>query len=182
MRDLAGKWPATPDWATATIDEAGVNIRTLSGLSQCLVSGDLAAWSAASGIAGPAVGAGMIATGGEYEVRIARDRVLAVSERPFTVEPGWHDGGFAVSVMDGGLHVFEIGGPGVSQVLARAMTLDPQKTSASASVLFAGIDVFLYYHASSERARLHVDRGLAPYLWEWFEQSSWLWRSDFGTT
>lgn len=171
MRDLAEKWPAAPDWS-ATIEEGGVSIRTVSRLSQSLVSGDLAAWARASGMAGEGVGAGMVASGEKYTVRIARDRMLAVGDRPFSIGPGWHDAGFAVSAIDAGLHVFEVRGPGLPDVLARGATIDLKKTGPSASVLFAGISILLYHHDSVERARIHVDRGLASYLWEWLEQSS----------
>ncbi|MDG4882816.1 hypothetical protein [Mesorhizobium sp. WSM4884] len=174
MRNLAEKWPAAPDWATAVLNKDSLGVRTLSGLSQLLVSGNLSAWSKASDLVGEGVGAGAVAGGGKYMVRIARDRVLAVGERPFPIAAGWHEGGFAVSIMDAGLHVFEIEGPGLAGLVARATTLDPQQASRSASVLFAGVNVLFYRFGHADRARLHVDRGFAPYLWEWLEQSSGL--------
>jgi hypothetical protein len=174
MRDLAEKWPAPPEWPMATISEDGLDIRAPAGLNQFLVSGDLSAWAKVSGIVGEGVGAGMIANGAKYTVRVARDRVLAVSSRSLSIQTGWHDAGFAVTAMNAGLLIFEIGGAGLDEMLARATTLDPQKTSASASVLFAGINVLLYRFETDARARIHVDRSLAPYLWEWLEQSSWL--------
>jgi sarcosine oxidase gamma subunit len=174
MRNLAEKWPAAPDFATATLNKNGVTIRTLGGLSQLLVSGDLTAWSKASGLAGEGVGAGAVAGGEKYMVRIARDRILAVGEQPFPIAAGWHEGGFAVSVVDAGLLVLEIEGPGLTALVARATTLDPAQTSRSASVLFAGVNVLFYRFGNLDRARLHVERGFAPYLWEWLAQSSGL--------
>jgi sarcosine oxidase gamma subunit len=171
MRNLAEKWPAAPDWATATLNKGSVGVRTLGGLTQLLVSGDLAAWSEASGLAGEGVGAGAIASGDRYMARIARDRVLAVGERPFPIAAGWHAAGFAVSVMDAGLHVFEIEGADLGRLIARGTALDPGQASRSASILFAGASVLFYRFGNPDRARLHVDRGLAPYLWEWFEQA-----------
>ena len=168
MRDLAGKWPPMPDWDSAAIDTGTLRMRTLSGLGQRLVSGDLGAWALASGIAGSGAGAGEVARGDRYMVRIARDRALAVSKAPPEVGPGWHGQGFAVSVMDAGLHVFEIAGPGTAGLLARATTLDPKASSSSAAVSFAGVHAFVYRHDGPETVRVHVDRGLAPYLWEWF--------------
>ncbi|TPI22409.1 hypothetical protein [Mesorhizobium sp. B4-1-1] len=170
MRNLAEKWPAAPDWATATLSKGSVGVRTLGGLNQLLVSGDLAAWSKASALAGEGVGAGAIAFGDRYMVRIARDRVLAVGEQPFPVAAGWHAAGFAVTAMDAGLHVFEIEGPDLDRLIARGTALDPGAASRSASILFAGVDVLFYRFGNRHRARLHVDRGLAPYLWEWLEQ------------
>ena len=174
MRNLAEKWPAAPDFAVATLNNDGVTVRTVGGLNQLLVSGDLTAWSQASGLAGEGVGAGAVASGEKYMVRIARDRILAVAERPSPIAAGWHEAGFAVSVVDAGMHVFEIEGPGLAGLVARGATLDPGQASRSASVLFAGVNVLFYRFGSPDRARLHVDRGFAPYLWEWLEQSSGL--------
>ncbi len=170
MRNLAEKWPAAPDWASATLSKGSISVRTLGGLSQLLVSGDLAAWSKASRLAGEGVGAGAIASGDKYMVRIARDRLLAVGEQSFPVAAGWHAAGFAVTVMDAGLHVFEIEGPDLDRLIARGTALDPGTASPSASILFAGVGALFYRFGNPDRARLHVDRGLAPYLWEWLEQ------------
>lgn len=171
MRNLAEKWPAAPDFATATLNKNGVTVRTLGGLNQLLVSGDLAAWSKASGLAGEGVGAGAVVSGDRYTVRIARDRLLAVAEQPFAIAAGWHADGFAVTVMDAGLHMFEIEGPDLDRLIARGTALDPGQPSRSASILFAGVSVLFYRFGNPNRARLHIDRGLAPYLWEWFEQA-----------
>lgn len=170
MRDLAEKWSPVPDWPAATIAGAGFTVRSLSGFSQYLVSGDLAAWSEMSGMEGAAVGAQATATGERYALRIARDRILAVSQRPFDIEPGWHERGFAVSSVDAGWHMFEIEGPGLNSLLARATTLDPAGATQSAAILFAGVNALCCRHGHGDRLRLHVDRGLAPYLWKWLEQ------------
>lgn len=166
MRDLAEKWPPMPDWDAAVIDSGALRVRTLSGLGQRLVSGDLDAWALASGIAGSGVGAMEVARGDRYMVRIARDRALAVSKAPPEVgpdvAPGWHGQGFAVSVMDAGLHVFEIAGPGTAGLLARATTLDPRASSVSAAVSFAGVHALVYRHDGPETVRVHVDRGWRP--------------------
>ncbi|TPN82597.1 hypothetical protein FJ987_28230 [Mesorhizobium sp. CU2] len=174
MRNLAEKWPAVPDFATATLSRDGTSVHTVGGLNQLLVSGDLAAWSKASALAGEGVGAGALASGDKYMVRIARDRLVVVGGVPFPIQAGWHEAGFAVSVMDAGLHVFEIEGPGLAGLVARGTALDPAQTSRSAAILFAGVNVLFYRYGNRNRARLHVDRGLAPYLWEWFEQSAGL--------
>jgi len=170
MRELAEKWSAVPDWETASIEVRDTKIVTLTGLSQLLVSGDLGAWARASGIAGDSSGASSVVMGDRYAVRIGRDRLLAVSAKPFEISAGWHEHGFAVSVIDAGLHVLEIGGPQAPEILARATTLDPNGSSASAAILFAGVNAFVYRHGNAERLRVHADRGLAPYLWQWFEQ------------
>jgi sarcosine oxidase, subunit gamma len=172
MRDLAQKWSPVPDWRTAVIAEPRLMIRTLAGFSQYLVSGSLAAWAKTSGMAGEAVGALSIAAGAHYALRTARDRILAVSETPLAVMPGWHAEGFAVSGIDTGLHIFEIEGDGLADLWGRATTLDPKGATQSAAILFAGINIFCCRHGHGDRLRVHVDRGLAPYLWKWLEQAS----------
>lgn len=169
--NLAERWPAAPDWASATLEGAGVAVRSVAGLHQMLVGGDLDAWNAASGLSGPGVGALALAKGRAWQARIARDRLLAVSTRPFAVEPGWHGEGFAATRMDAALHVFEIEGEGLGGILARATTLDPAGKSPSAALLFAGVSAVAYRHGAADRLRVHVDRGLAAYLWEWLASS-----------
>jgi hypothetical protein len=168
--NLADRWPAAPDWRSATLEGAGVTVKSVAGLHQLLVSGDLDAWSAASGLSGPGVGALGLAKGKAWQARVARDRLLAVSAKPFAVEPGWHGEGFAVTRMDAALHVFEIEGEGLGRIVARATTLDPAGKSPSAALLFAGVHAVVYRHGTVGRLRVHVDRGLAAYLWEWLGQ------------
>jgi sarcosine oxidase gamma subunit len=170
MRDLAEKWPLAPDWKKASIHFHGTTIGTVSGLSQSLVSGDLDAWGRASGIAETPAGTLSVMTGDRYAVRLARDRILAVSAVPFGIASGWHEEGFAVSTVDTGLHVFEIDGPQMRDILVRATALDPDGGTASAALLFAGVNAFVYRYGSAGCIRVHVDCGLAPYLWQWLEQ------------
>lgn len=164
MRNLAEKWTAIPDWQTAVIDTSGLAIRSLSGLNQFLVSGNLAAWSKASGVALEPIGAFGAAKGGTSTIQVARDRLLVVSAGPSSVGQGWHHEGFAVTTVSAGLQIFEIEGA-TDEVIARATTLDPSKASASAAISFAGINAVVYRHG--ERLRVHVDRGLATYFWTW---------------
>lgn len=171
-RNLAERWPAAPDWSAAVMEGPGFTVRTVLGLEQLLVSGDLDAWNQASGLSGPGVGAFALAKGEAYQARIARDRLLAVSAGPLAVEPGWHEAGFAVTRIDAGLHVFEVEGPELKGVIARATTLDPAAASPSAAMLFAGVGVVAYRHDTPDRLRIHVDRGLAAYLWQWLGEAS----------
>lgn len=170
--NFADRWPAAPDWASARIEGAGFTVRSVAGLHQLLVSGDLDAWNRASGLTGQGVGALGLAKGKAWQARVARDRLLAVSEKPFKVEPGWHGEGFAVTRMDAALHVFEAEGKGLDGIVARATTLDPAGKSPSAALLFAGVNAVAYRHGAADRLRVHVDRGLAAYLWEWFGQAA----------
>ncbi|AWC24054.1 sarcosine oxidase subunit gamma family protein [Aminobacter sp. P9b] len=165
MRNLAEKWTAMPDWQTVVIDTPSFAIRSVSGLNQFLVSGDLAAWSRTAGIALQPVGAFGEAMGDTYTVQVARDRLLVVSALPSTVAQGWHEQGFAVTKVSAGIQVFEIEGAAAAELVARATTLDPGKASASAAISFAGINAVVYRHG--ERIRVHVDRSLAAYFWSW---------------
>lgn len=170
MRDLAEKWSVAPDWQNATIDVPGLKIGSIPGLHQRLVSGDLAAWAEASGFDGTAVGAFGLAGGIRYTVRLARDRLLAVSTMPIGMATGWFPQGFAVTEISAGLQVFEVEGSALDAFIARGTPLDPGQPSASAALSFAGISAIVYRH--EERLRIHVDRGLAAYLWTWMEQAA----------
>ncbi|MGE0006080.1 MAG: hypothetical protein AB7S92_10830 [Parvibaculaceae bacterium] len=170
MRDLAEKWSAVPDWERAVIVAPGLVVRSLSGFSQQLVSGDIAAWARRSGTEAGAAGALSIASGGRYALHAARDRVLAVSETPFVIEPGWHGQGFAVSSCDAGFHMIEIEGERLGVLWARATSLDGRGATPGAAILFAGVSVLCCRHGHADRLRIHVDRGLAPYLWTWLER------------
>jgi sarcosine oxidase gamma subunit len=105
-----------------------------------------------------------------YSVRLARDRLLAVSTRPIGMATGWSPQGFAVTEISAGLQVFEVEGVGLDAFIARGTTLDPGQPSASAALSFAGISAIVYRH--EDRLRIHVDRGLAAYLWTWMEQAA----------
>lgn len=170
MRDLAEKWAVVPDWQAAVIAVPGLAIRSLLGLNQYLVSGDLSAWSKVSGMTGQGTGAFGKAGGDAYAVQVARDRLLVVSAGPIDVEPGWYDAGFGVTVVSAGLQIFEVEGSAINALVARATTLDPNKPSASAAISFAGADAVVYRY--DEKLRIHVDRGLGTYLWSWMQTAA----------
>jgi sarcosine oxidase gamma subunit len=163
MRDFAAKWTALPDWATARLELPDLAVTSVDGLEQMLVSGDLAAL-VAGGMT--PVGFNEIASGDPYAIRLARDRALVVSARPIPIGSGWDAAGYGMTVMTGGYHVFAFSGSGIGDLLARATTLDPASTGPSAAVRFAGADAIVYRHGA-DALRVHVERGLAPYLWQW---------------
>ncbi|RUX07314.1 hypothetical protein EN784_47265 [bacterium M00.F.Ca.ET.141.01.1.1] len=170
MRDLAEKWSVAPDWPSATINSPGLAVRAVPGLDQILVSGDLDAWARLSDMDGTGVGALGAAQGDRYGARLARDRLLAVSNTPLAIAAGWHADGFAVTAIGAGLQVFEAEGPALDAFIARGTTLDPRQPSASAALSFAGISAIVYRH--DDKLRIHVDRGLAAYLWTWMETAA----------
>lgn len=166
MLDHAAKWDAAPDWKTAVFDRGGVTARSLDLPQTALVSGDLLAFGRASGLDPQGAGALGAVQGDSYTVRLARDRLLAVG--PLTgVGESWNDAGFAVTPTGGAEHVFALSGEGVPALLSRATTLDPAAPGPCAAVGFAGIPAVLYRHDPSGSLRLHVERGLAVYLWTW---------------
>ncbi|MGX5829750.1 hypothetical protein [Mesorhizobium sp. 43Arga] len=171
MRDLAEKWSVPPDWRNATLEVPGLKMGAVAGWHQRLVSGDLAAWAEASGFDGPAVGAFGLAEGVSYSVRLARDRLLAVSTTPIGMATGWFSEGFAVTEISAGLQLFEVDGPALDAIIARGTTLNPAgPPSASSMLSFAGINAIVYRHQRC--LRIHVDRGLAAYLWTWMETAA----------
>ncbi|ESZ25827.1 hypothetical protein [Mesorhizobium sp. L2C084A000] len=165
MRDLAEKWSVAPDWQSAVITATGLVVRAICGLNQLLVSGDLDAWAHASSIGGTGVGAFGTAQGDRYAARLARDRLLVVSKSPLPIATGWHADGFAATAISAGLQIFEAEGTALDAFIARGTTLDPSQPSASAALSFAGISAVVYRHDG--KLRIHVDRGLAAYLWTW---------------
>lgn len=170
MRDLSEKWPVAPDWQSAVIEVPGLRIGPVAGLHQRLISGDLAAWADASGVDGIGVGAFGAAQGVRYAARLARDRLLVVSEAALAIDTGWHAQGFAATEISAGLQVFEVEGPALDAFIARGTTLDQRQASASAALSFAGVSAIVYRHEG--RLRIHVDRGLAAYLWTWMETAA----------
>ena len=169
MLDHATKWDAAPDWSSAVLDGSGVRIRSLDLPDLALVSGDLAAFGRLSGFDPHGAGALAAVQGDSYTLRLARDRLLAVGAMPAAIRESWNDAGFAVTPTGGAEHVFELSGQGVPALLARATSIDPAQASPSAAVGFAGAPAVLYRHAPSGHLRLHIERGLAVYLWSWLK-------------
>ncbi|RUW62574.1 hypothetical protein [Mesorhizobium sp. M7A.F.Ca.US.008.03.1.1] len=170
MRDLAEKWSVGPNWQSAVITAPGLAVRAVLDLNQLMVSGDLDAWARASGVDGPGVGAFGAAQGDRYAARLARDRLLVVSDSPLGIATGWHADGFALTAISAGLQVFEVEGTELDGFIARGTTVDPGQASASAALSFAGISAIVYRH--EDKLRIHVDRGLAAYLWTWMETAA----------
>lgn len=165
MRDLTASWPAVPDWASSTLEHAGITVRTAIPARQHLVSGNLAAFAAAAGLSDQGVGAFAQASGERYALRLARDRMLVVNAPAETATGGWHAEGYAVTDVSAMYHVFEIEGDGIDAMIGEATAMDPAAGSPSAVTLFAGQPAIAYYHG--QRLRLHVERGFAPYVWQW---------------
>ncbi|MGQ3215681.1 MAG: hypothetical protein ACT6U0_14350 [Shinella sp.] len=168
MLDVARKWRPEPDWTQARLIGRTVEVGAVAGVTQHLVSGNIGRFLARYHL-GTDIGALDIASGDRYAVRVARDRLLAIGISPAEVSDGWHDEGYAVSTVSSALRLFEARGEGVRDLLARATTIDPGNPGPCAAMPFGGVTGIVYWHADIETLWIHVDRGLAAYLWEWFE-------------
>jgi hypothetical protein len=163
--DAATKWTPAPDWREAAIVRSSWSARPLHGLGQTLLSGDLDAARAALAPTASEAGLWQVAEG-DALVRIARDRALLATVRTLDAPTGWSPGGWAASAADDAWSVFELSGESARAVCAQATSADLEAGSPSAALLFAGITCLLY-RTAPEVARIHVERGYAPYLWRW---------------
>ncbi|MEH3118200.1 MAG: hypothetical protein PGN25_11595 [Methylorubrum populi] len=167
MRELVRSWSAIPDLSEAEIERDGLRIRSCAGLEQWMVSGNDAAACRAAGVTTPAAGALGVVRGAPYAVRVGRDRILLVGQPAMPVEAGWSADGYLASNMSAGLHVFDMQGDRVEDIVRRACVIDPRAPGPCAAVTFAGVTAVLYGLEQPGRLRLHVDRGLAAYVWTW---------------
>ncbi|ENN83875.1 hypothetical protein RHSP_41714 (plasmid) [Rhizobium freirei PRF 81] len=169
MVDHARKWDAAPDWSTAKLIGKDIAIWSIELPDQTLVSGDLAAFGRNAEMDGRGVGTFGHVDGEAYTIRLARDRLLAVGRLPQTVREGWNEAGFAITSFGGANHVFELSGEGQADLLARATSMALLDPGYSASVGFAFVPSVLYRHGPLNNLRLHVERGLAVYVWAWLK-------------
>lgn len=167
MLDHGKKWPEPVAWEDARVAVDGLAIVSRPGLSQFYVSGDVDAFLARHSLAGPVGLLGQV-FGDRYALRLARDRVMVVGVGDDALVTGWDQaGGYGVTRMSSALHVFEIAGPLARDLVARGCVFDPHEPGPCSTIQFAGINVSLYCHGDPEVLRLHIDRGLASYLWSW---------------
>lgn len=159
MLDRSDFWTTPPEALTGE----GISVRLLPPLPQAMVSGDLDGFAAANGLPPPA---GLLAEvkGPCYALRLARSRMLAVGIDLDPASAGWVEGA-ALTPMTGALAVVEIAGENAMALVARGTAVDPRQPSASAALMFAGVTSVLYRHEGV--LRLHLDRGLVPYLMDW---------------
>jgi sarcosine oxidase gamma subunit len=164
-------WAELPDLESRRLMMGETEILKATVAAQFLISGALGKAATSAGVDQTGVGAFGQTSGAHYSVRIARDRLLVVSNAEIDLVPGWHQDGYAVTDMTGALTVFEISGRNAVDIVKRATDVPLEPPSPSAAVIFAGVSVLLYRHVSKTTIRIHVDCGLAPYLWQWFEMT-----------
>ena len=164
MRDRGKFWRPAPERA-ASFSGIGFEARCVTELGQTLVSGDLGAAVEALAPGAQEVGLWTIAAASTYSVRLSRDRALLVTPAPLAVSSGWADG-YVATPCDDAYAVMDLKGEELASIIAEATSADLATGSRSASVLFAGVPVFLY-RTAEDAARLHVEAPLLAYLWEW---------------
>lgn len=165
MEDRGRFWTPVPDWTGAVLEGDGWRARRVHGVSQTLVSGDLAAARAKLAPDGGEVGLWGLAGDGTILVRIARDRALVVSPTAPGIVSGWH-GSFVASPCDDAWAIIELAGSGIEAIVAEGTSAGLAAGSPSAAVLFAGLSCFLY-RTAPQTARLHVESPYAAYIWTW---------------
>jgi sarcosine oxidase gamma subunit len=168
LSDRSKFWTASPDWTTAAIRRDDWHARAVLGLGQVLVSGKIAGAVEALAPSAPETGLWGVVEKDPHVVRIARDRALIVSAGELAVEPGWRSDGWAATPADDVYAVLEIGGAGLPALVSEATAADLDAGSRSAAIMFAGI-ASLLYRTGQTTARLHVERPLATYVWQWLE-------------
>lgn len=162
-------WPPLVDWRARPIRRDGWSAREAEGVFLHLVSGDVDAARSQLSPGAIEIGLWAIAAEDELAVRLSRHSAHLVTPRALSAGSGWREEGWTCHSIDGALLVLEIDGPRMIDIVARATTVDLKSGSRSASCLFAGIRVALY-RIGEERARLHVERHHATYLWQWFDE------------
>ena len=168
MLDRGRFWTPAPAEGQAQFAARDVAVKVVVGLSQALLSGPQRFGAGRLvGVAAP-VGFSGVAAGPRYAVAIARDRSLIVSEGAIALAEGWDgESATAATRMDDAFVVLDLEGPGLTDLLSKATTLDFADASPSAALLFAGLPCLAYRHARAEILRLHVERPQACALAEW---------------
>lgn len=187
--------------APREIAARGLTISAVPVAAQIAVTGDMAAAAAALGAIinqVPPAQPNQIAGKEPYLLWLAPDKRMIVAEVTDRFELGQRlteslAGKFAaVSDVSDGIAVLDILGPRAREIIAMGcgLDLDPQifTPSVSARTLLAGQPVVLYPLAAPEVKwepgmahipqppnrgyRLHVDRAILHYLWNWLAQSA----------
>lgn len=159
MLDRSPFWSKAPD----SLRGPGLMVRVLPPVPQLMVSGDLDGFLARHALP-PAGGLLAETSGSRYALRLARARMLVVGLDLLPEAAGWAKGG-ATTPMTGALAVVEASGPDAMALFARCTAVDPAANSPSAALSFAGVTAIACRHDGA--LRLHLDRGLLPYLMAW---------------
>ena len=171
MFDFGSKWTPAAPLADDAIEADGLAIAFRSGMSLCLVSGDVSAALSRLGLGARALGITDAAEAADYALAIARDRCLVVTQMSRDVPEGWSDAGFCITDVTDGYVAVELAGPALQAILSQATTLDWTQPSRSAAIQFSGVTAYGSW-ASRGVARLFIETPMAPYLRAWLDLAS----------
>lgn len=157
-------------WSPASDGFAGINtpnlkVQLLPAIAQLMISGDLDKALANHGLR-QTLGLMEEAQGEIFMLRLARNRALLVGKSLSSQEAAFKDG-VARTPMTGALAVLELSGPKAFEAVQRASAIDFRKPSPCAALNFAGVTSILYRRG--DVLRLHLDRGLVPYMMDWLK-------------
>lgn len=163
MLDRSAFWPVQPRRLTGK----DLSVALLAPVPQVMISGDLDAACTAFDLPAP-VGLLGQTVGSRAAIRLARYRMLAVGVTLSHANAGLRER-FATTPATGSLAVLQIDGARSAELLARATAVDFIAGSPSAALQFAGMTAVLYRHDAG--MRLHLDRGLVDYAFDWVQAS-----------
>jgi sarcosine oxidase gamma subunit len=172
MPDYEREWERLQNTDRRGLIRPGIAIRNVVGLAQYVVSGNLKAVAQRVGVDAEGAGALGLTSGSRYSVRLARDRLLIVSNEDRLLEHGYYADGYGVTGMSAALEVLEISGTLSLEIVKRATALFHAAPSPCAATSFAGVTAYVYRFGDEQNVRIHLDRGLAPYLWDWLGEAS----------
>ena len=164
MREM--EWPPARGGAGLLIDRQRLTVRSLDGLGQTLISGDLDAAVATLAPGAPMLGLYALLPAGAHALRIGRMSALLVTPAPLSVVEGWRDGWCATSVDDGWAAV-EVSGEDTSLALMQATSADLASGSPSAAVLVFGLHGLLARTPSG--FRVHIESPWLETLLPWLD-------------
>src|ERR1700733_9628018 len=156
MREM--EWPPARGGAGLLIDRQRLTVRSLGGLGQTLISGDLDPAAATLAPGAPMLGLYALLPAGAHALRIGRASALLVTPAPLSVVDGWRDGWCATSV-DDGWAAAEISGADAAQALMQATAAALASCAPPAAAMIFGLRGLLARTPSG--FRVHVE---APWL------------------
>src|ERR1700733_10247051 len=164
MREM--EWPPARGGAGLLIDRQRLTVRSLGGLGQTLISGDLDPAAATLAPGAPMLGLYALLPAGAHALRIGRASALLVTPAPLSVLEGGRDGWCATSVDDAWAAV-EISGADAAQALMQATSADLASDSPSTAVLVFGLRGLLA--RTSSGFRVHVESPWLETLLAWLD-------------
>jgi sarcosine oxidase gamma subunit len=176
MLDRSPRWTPEPHWIDTRLRSGDCTIFPVLNLAQVIVSGNIAAGLAEMKIE-EAARWGKAAADNPYVVGLGRTRVLVASSGVIAGSPStsaWFEAGYAASDSSDGLAAFEIAGRGTFDLLAQMLAVDLKSARhverGGGRMRLCEVPVIAYAHGNEDRARLHVERSQAAYVWQLLER------------